>query len=241
MSKETILKVDDLHYHYGEIHAVKGVSLEVAQGEIVAVIGSNGAGKTTILRTISGLLGKPTSGTITFMGKRIDRMEPYKIPSLGLVQVLEGRLVFPELTVKENLMMGAYLRKDKKEIQETLEYCYDLFPRLKERETQNAGTLSGGEQQMVAVARALMSKPKVILMDEPSMGLAPLIIKDIFSTITKINQTGITVVVVEQNSTAALNVAHRAYVLETGNIVLQGTAEELLNNEDVKKAYLGLT
>jgi len=241
MNKEALLKVDDLHYNYGEIRAVKGVSIDVYEGEVVAIIGSNGAGKTTILRAISGLLGKPASGTVSFNGKRIDRMEPYKIPGEGLVQVLEGRLVFPQLTVMENLKMGAYLRKDKKEIQDTLEYCLELFPRLKERESQNAGTLSGGEQQMLAVARALMGKPKMILMDEPSMGLAPLIIKQIFETITKINQDGITVMVVEQNSTAALRVAHRAYVLETGNIVLEGSAQELLNNDDVKKAYLGLT
>ena len=237
---EPILKVENLHCHYGEIHAVKGVSLSVDEGEIVAIIGSNGAGKTTILRTISGLLGRPTGGTITFMGKSIERMEPYKIPGIGLVQVLEGRLVFPQLTVMENLMMGAYLRKDKQGIMQTLELCLTLFPRLKEREAQSAGTLSGGEQQMLAVARALMSDPKVVLMDEPSMGLAPLIIKDIFSTITKINERGITVVLVEQNSSAALNVANRAYVLETGSVVLHGTAQELLDNQDVKKAYLGL-
>lgn len=233
--------MDDLKYSYGEIRAVKGVSLEVYEGEIVAVIGSNGAGKTTMLRAISGLLGRLTGGSVTFMGKRIDRMEPYKITGEGLIQVLEGRLVFPQLTVMENLHMGAYLRKDKKEISDTLDYCFSLFPRLKERETQNAGTLSGGEQQMLAVARALMSKPKLLMMDEPSMGLAPLVVKDIFSTIKKINEDGITVMVVEQNSNAALHVANRAYVLETGNITLEGSSQELLSNEEVKKAYLGLT
>lgn len=241
MAREPILKVDDLKYSYGEIRAVKGVSLEVYEGEIVAVIGSNGAGKTTMLRAISGLLGRLTGGSVTFMGKRIDRMEPYKITGEGLIQVLEGRLVFPQLTVMENLHMGAYLRKDKKEISDTLDYCFSLFPRLKERETQNAGTLSGGEQQMLAVARALMSKPKLLMMDEPSMGLAPLVVKDIFSTIKKINEDGITVMVVEQNSNAALHVANRAYVLETGNITLEGSSQELLSNEEVKKAYLGLT
>ena len=241
MSREPLLKVKDLVFSYGEINAVKGISLEVYEGEIVAMIGSNGAGKTTTLRAISGLLGRITSGEVVFCGKHIEKMEPFKITGEGMVQVLEGRLVFPQLTVMENLMMGAYLRKDKKDIQDTLDYCFALFPRLLERKEQLAGTLSGGEQQMLAVARGLMSKPKLILMDEPSMGLAPLVIKDIFTTIKKINQDGITVMVVEQNSNAALKIADRAYVLETGNIVLEGTAQELLANEDVKKAYLGVT
>lgn len=240
MAQEPMLKVDDLEFRYGEIKAVKGISMEVDEGEIVAMIGSNGAGKTTIMRAISGLLGPIYGGSITFCGRRIDKLEPYKIPAVGLVQVLEGRMVFPQLTVMENLMMGAYLRKDKKEIQDTLEYCLSLFPRLKEREKQNAGTLSGGEQQMVAVARALMSKPKLLLMDEPSMGLAPLVIKDIFSTIKRINQDGITVMLVEQNSNAAMQIADRVYVLETGNIVMQGNAAEMMNNEEIKKTYLGV-
>lgn len=241
MSKEPILKIENLQYSYGEITAVKGISLMVYEGEIVAVIGSNGAGKTTTMRAVSGLLGRVKGGAVTFCDKRIERMEPYKITGEGLVQVLEGRLVFPQLTVMENLMMGAYLQKDKKVISDTLDYCFSLFPRLKEREKQHAGTLSGGEQQMVAVARGLMSKPKLILMDEPSMGLAPLVIKDIFTTIKRINDDGITVMVVEQNSNAALRIADRAYVLETGSIVLEGTAEELLHDENVRKAYLGVT
>lgn len=241
LANSPMLEVNHLTYHYGAIAAVKDVSLQVNQGEIVAVIGSNGAGKTTTLRSISGLLGRPTSGSISFCGKQIDRMAPYKITGEGLVQVLEGRLVFPQLTVMENLQMGAYLRKDKKEIADTLDYCFSLFPRLKEREKQMAGTLSGGEQQMLAVARALMSKPKLLIMDEPSMGLAPLIIQDIFSIIKKINQDGVTVMVVEQNSNAALRIAHRGYVLAMGEIVLEGTAKELLGNEEVKKTYLGIT
>jgi len=236
-----MLEVKNLVYNYGAIAAVKGVSLHVNEGEIVAVIGSNGAGKTTTLRSISGLLGRPAGGTITFCGKQITRMAPYKITGEGLVQVLEGRLVFPQLTVMENLQMGAYLRKDKKEIADTLDYCFTLFPRLKERETQMAGTLSGGEQQMLAVARALMSKPKLLIMDEPSMGLAPLVIRDIFSIIQKINKDGVTIMIVEQNSNAALRIADRGYVLAMGEVVLAGTAKELLGNEEVKKTYLGIT
>lgn len=241
MDKQPLLQVDNLVYSYGDINAVKDVSLKVYEGEIVAVIGSNGAGKTTTLRAISGLLGRITSGSISFEGKRIDRMAPYKITGEGLVQVLEGRMVFPQLTVLENLHMGAYLRKDKQGIEDTLAYCFDLFPRLKEREKQLAGTLSGGEQQMLAVARALMSKPRLLLMDEPSMGLAPLVIQSIFQTIKKINADGITVMVVEQNSQVALSIADRGYVLATGGIALEGTAQELLNNEEVKKTYLGIS
>ncbi len=236
-----ILEVKDLHYNYGEIKAVKGISFEVMEGEIASIIGSNGAGKTTTLRSISGLLGKISGGSIHFMGQRIDNMEPYKVAAIGLTQCLEGRMVFPQLTVKENLMMGAFLRKDKKEINDSLEYCYDLFPRLKERESQNGGTLSGGEQQMLAVARALMSKPKLLLMDEPSLGLAPLVIRDIFSVIKRINEDKVTILIVEQNSYATLKIAHRAYVMETGEIIMHGAASELLNNEQVKKSYLGLT
>lgn len=241
MDKQPLLQVDNLVYSYGDINAVKDVSLKVYEGEIVAVIGSNGAGKTTTLRAISGLLGRITSGSISFEGKRIDRMAPYKITGEGLVQVLEGRMVFPQLTVLENLHMGAYLRKDKQGIEDTLAYCFALFPRLKEREKQLAGTLSGGEQQMLAVARALMSKPRLLLMDEPSMGLAPLVIQSIFQTIKKINADGITVMVVEQNSQVALSIADRGYVLATGGIALEGTAQELLNNEEVKKTYLGIS
>ena len=241
MADTLMLEVKNLVYNYGAIAAVKGVSLHVNEGEIVAVIGSNGAGKTTTLRSISGLLGRPAGGTITFCGKQITRMAPYKITGEGLVQVLEGRLVFPQLTVMENLQMGAYLRKDKKEIADTLDYCFTLFPRLKERETQMAGTLSGGEQQMLAVARALMSKPKLLIMDEPSMGLAPLVIRDIFSIIQKINKDGVTIMIVEQNSNAALRIADRGYVLAMGEVVLAGTAKELLGNEEVKKTYLGIT
>lgn len=241
MGDKPMLQVDDLVYKYGEINAVKGISLKVYEGEIVAVIGSNGAGKTTTMRAFSGLLGKPASGSVTFLGKRIDKMPSYKITGEGLVQVLEGRMVFPQLSILENLHMGAYLRKDKKEINDSLEYCFNLFPRLKEREKQLAGTLSGGEQQMLAVARALMSKPKLLLMDEPSMGLAPLVIQSIFETIKQINKDGITVMVVEQNSHAALSIADRGYVLSTGTIALEGTAQELLNNEEVKKTYLGIS
>lgn len=241
LANTPMLEIDHLTYHYGAIAAVRDVSLQVNEGEIVAVIGSNGAGKTTTLRAVSGLLGRLTGGTITFCGKKIDRMAPYKITGEGLVQVLEGRMVFPQLTVMENLQMGAYLRKDKKEVSDSLEYCFSLFPRLKERERQLAGTLSGGEQQMLAVARALMSKPKLLIMDEPSMGLAPLIIQDIFSIIQKINKDGTTIMVVEQNSNAALRIADRGYVLAMGEVVLEGTAKELLGNEEVKKTYLGIT
>lgn len=237
---DTILEVSDLHYHYGKIHALDGISFQVPEGNIIAIIGSNGAGKTTTLRCISGFLERITSGTILFMGERIDRMPPHKIVSLGLVQVLEGRMVFPQLTVKENLAMGAYLRTNKKEVGDTLDYVYSLFPRLLEREGQLAGTLSGGEQQMLAVGRALMSKPKMLMMDEPSLGLAPFLIQEIFKTIRKINSDGVTVLLVEQNSSAALAIADSAYVFESGKVILQGAASELLANDSVKKTYLGL-
>lgn len=238
---EPMLSVKDLNFHYGEIHALNGVSLDIHQGEIVTIIGSNGAGKTTLLRTISGLLGKHSGGTITFEGNRIDNIEAHKIAGLKLNQVLEGRLMFPLLTVRENLMMGAYLEKDKATINKRLEYCFNLFPRLLEREKQNAGTLSGGEQQMVAVARALMSGPELLMLDEPSMGLAPLVIKDIFSTIEKINKDGVTILLVEQNANAALSIADRAYVLELGAIVKEGPALELSKDESIKKTYLGIS
>lgn len=237
---EPILEVKNLEYHYGEIHAVKGISFSVQKGEIVAIIGSNGAGKTTTMRAINGLLGKISGGSVHFLGQQIDRLPTYKITGLGLCQVLEGRMVFPQLTVRENLMMGAFLQKDKKFIKDRLEYNFNLFPRLLERDKQLAGTLSGGEQQMVAVARALMSNPKLLLMDEPSMGLAPLVIKDIFATIQKINADGVTVLVNEQNATAALKIANRAYVIETGHLVMEGSAKELLADTAIQKAYLGM-
>lgn len=238
----TMLEVKDLSYSYGMINAVKHISLHVDEGEIVAVIGSNGAGKTTTLRAISGLLGTPESGEVTFCGKNISHIAAHKVASMGISQCLEGRVVFPQLTVYENLQMGAYSRKDgKAEIQKTIEYCFTLFPRLKEREFQLAGTLSGGEQQMVAVARALMSKPKLLLMDEPSMGLAPLVIQDIFSIIKKINEDGVTVVLVEQNSNAALKICDRAYVLEVGEITMEGTARDLLDSDEIRKRYLGVS
>ena len=239
--KELVLNIKDLDFHYGEIHALDHISLDVYDGEIVTIIGSNGAGKTTLLRTTSGLLGKNTGGTINFRGQQIESMPAHKIAGLKLNQVLEGRLVFPLLTVKENLMMGAYLTKNKTVIANRLEYCFDLFPRLLECEKQNAGTLSGGEQQMVAVARALMSGPELLMLDEPSMGLAPLVIKDIFKTIEKINKDGVTILLVEQNANAALKIADRAYVLELGKIVKEGPASELANDDSIRKTYLGIS
>ena len=237
MSK--ILEVKDLHFHYGEIHALKGVSLDVEEGEVVTLVGANGAGKTTTLRALSGLLGKITSGEVWFMGERIDQLKGHTIAAKGLAQCLEGRHVFSNLTVRENLQMGAYLRKDKSGLKNDYDYVFDLFPRLLERENQRAGTLSGGEQQMLAVGRAIMQKPKILMMDEPSLGLAPLVIQDIFTTIKRINADGMPILLIEQNSNAALKVANRGYVIENGEIVLKDTAENLLNNEDVKKAYLG--
>jgi len=236
MSK--VLEIKDLNFHYGEIHALKGISLDVNEGEIVTLIGANGAGKTTTLRAVSGLLGHITSGEIRFMGERIDGIRPHKIASLGLSQCLEGRHIFTNLTVRENLNMGAYLRKGS-DVKSDMDYVYSLFPRLLERESQSAGTLSGGEQQMLAVGRALMQKPSLIMMDEPSLGLAPIIIQGIFQIIKKINNDGMPVLLVEQNSNAALKVADRGYVIETGEIVLTDSAEKLRNNEDVKNSYLG--
>ena len=239
MSMDAILKVTDMHYSYGEIPAVKGVSFELGRGETVAVVGANGAGKTTTLRTISGLLDHSgCSGSIQFRGTEISKLAPDKIAGMGLIQTLEGRHIFPHLTVMENLMIGAYTRK-KNQARGELDYVFELFPRLKEREKQLGGTLSGGEQQMLAVGRALMAKPEVLMMDEPSLGLAPLVIAEIFECIKKINRDGISILLVEQNSKAALEVSHRGYVFETGKIVLEGTAESLLTNEDVKRAYLG--
>ena len=236
---ERILEVRDLHFYYGEIHALKGISLEVNEGEIVTLIGANGAGKTTTLRSISGLLGHIASGEIRFLGERIDNQKGYAIAAKGIAQCLEGRHVFANLTVKENLQMGCYLRKDKAGIRNDFDYVYDLFPRLLEREDQRAGTLSGGEQQMLAVGRALMQRPKILMMDEPSLGLAPLIIQEIFTIIKRINADGMPILLIEQNSNAALKVANRGYVMENGEIVLHDSAANLLVNEDVKKAYLG--
>ena len=236
---EKILEVKDLHFYYGEIHALKGINLDVEDSEIVTLIGANGAGKTTTLRAISGLWGHIAHGEVRFMGERIDNQKGYTIAAKGMAQCLEGRHVFSNLTVKENLQMGCYLRRDKAGIKNDFDYVYDLFPRLLERENQHAGTLSGGEQQMLAVGRALMQKPKILMMDEPSLGLAPLIIQEIFSIIKRINKDGMPILLIEQNSNAALKVANRGYVMENGEIVLQDSAANLLVNEDVKKAYLG--
>lgn len=233
-----MLKVENLSVSYGVIGAVKGVSFEVGQGEIVALIGANGAGKTTILQTITGLLA-PRGGSIRFDGADLLKTPAHKIVSLGMAHVPEGRRIFQELTVLENLRLGAFTRKDKKEIEASLEMVYSRFPRLKERRTQIAGTLSGGEQQMLAMGRALMSRPKIILMDEPSMGLSPLLVSEVFDIIREINAAGTTVLVVEQNARKVLSIADRAYVLETGKIVLEGNAKDLLSDDSVKKAYLG--
>ena len=233
-----MLEVKDINVYYGAIHAIKGISLSVEEGEIVTLIGANGAGKSTTLRTISGLL-KPKTGAINFLGKNIAGMPAHKIVREGISQVPEGRRIFAEMTVLENLELGAFTRNDKDEIKKDLEMVFGRFPRLKERITQLAGTLSGGEQQMLAMGRALMSRPKLLLLDEPSMGLAPLLIREIFSIIVDINKTGTTVLLVEQNANMALSIANRAYVLETGRITLSGDAKELAASEDVRKAYLG--
>lgn len=232
------LEIENLEVYYGLIRAVKGVSFHVEKGEIVALIGANGAGKTTILHAINGLI-PVHGGKIEYSGHNLVKTPAHKIVRFGLTQVPEGRRVFQELTVKDNLILGAYSRKDKKEINASLNYVYELFPRLLERSSQIAGTLSGGEQQMLAVARALMSHPDMLLLDEPSMGLSPLYVNVIFETILKINQQGTTVLLVEQNAKKALSIAQRAYVLETGNIVREGAGKELLNDESIKKAYLG--
>ena len=235
---EIMLKIDNIHVYYGAIHALKGVSLEVHKGEIVTLIGANGAGKSTTLRTVSGLL-VPKSGGISFLGENIAGMPAHEIVKHGISQVPEGRRIFAEMSVQENLEMGAFTRKDKAGVEKDFEIVYNRFPRLKERRKQQAGTLSGGEQQMLAMGRALMSRPKLLLLDEPSMGLAPLLIKEIFSIIEDINREGTTVLLVEQNANMALSIAHRAYVMETGRITLQGAAKELAASEDVRKAYLG--
>ena len=234
----TMLKINDINVFYGAIHAIKGASLEVNEGEIVTLIGANGAGKSTILRTISGLL-KPKGGSIEFEGRDIAGLPAHEIVKCGISQVQEGRRIFAEMTVLENLELGAFTRKDKDGIKEDMEMVFNRFPRLKERISQLAGTLSGGEQQMLAMGRALMSRPRLLLLDEPSMGLAPLLIKEIFAIIQDINKAGTTVLLVEQNANMALSIAHRAYVLETGRITLSGDAKELAASEDVRKAYLG--
>lgn len=233
-----MLEVKDLQVYYGVIQALKGISFEVNQGEVIALIGANGAGKTTTLQTLTGIL-QAKSGSIMFEGKDLTRVPAHKIVEMGMAHVPEGRRVFADMTVYENLLMGAYTRKDKNEIAESLEMVYKRFPRLKERQGQRSGTLSGGEQQMLAMGRALMSKPRIILMDEPSMGLSPIFVNEIFNIIKDVSEGGTTVLLVEQNAKKALSIADRAYVLETGNITLEGKAEELLHNEAVQKAYLG--
>ncbi len=233
-----MLQVKEIDVYYGAIHALKHLSLEVEQGSIVTLIGANGAGKTTTLKSISGLL-RPKTGSIVFKGTDINKVAPEKIVGLGISQVPEGRRVFATMSVMENLEMGAYLRRDKKGMEEDMENVFTRFPRLKERRKQLAGTLSGGEQQMLAIGRALMARPQLMLMDEPSMGLAPLLVKEIFSIIKDINERGTTILLVEQNANMALSIADKAYVIETGEIVLQGSAQELMNSPEVKKAYLG--
>ena len=233
-----MLEIKDLEVFYGVIQAIKGVSFEVGEGEVSALIGANGAGKTTILHTITGLI-QAKSGHVFFEGQEITKLPGHKIVSKGIAHVPEGRRVFADLTVLENLKLGAYTRKDKKEIEESLEMIYKRFPRLKERRGQLAGTLSGGEQQMLAMGRALMSRPRIILMDEPSMGLSPIFVNEIFDIIQEVSRGGTTVLLVEQNAKKALSIADRAYVLETGKITLSGDAKELMNDESVKKAYLG--
>lgn len=238
MKKKPLLQITDLNVYYGAIQALKGISLEVGEGEVVALIGANGAGKTTALQTISGLL-RPRTGRIVFDGLDITKLAPHKILSMGLSQAPEGRRMFAELTVEDNLMLGAYTRTDRREILKDRDSMFERFPRLAERRSQKAGTLSGGEQQMVAISRALMSRPRLLLLDEPSMGLAPVLTKEIFANIRRVAQTGTTIFLVEQNAALALKISNRAYVLETGHVVLSGASADLLNNEAVKAAYLG--
>lgn len=233
-----LLKLENINVNYGAIHALKGISLEVSKGEIVTLIGANGAGKSTTLKTISGILS-PKNGRVLFKGDNIAGLAAQKIVARGISQVPEGRRVFANMSVIENLELGAFLRKDKDGVKKDMKHCFELFPRLYERKSQMAGTLSGGEQQMLATARGLMSKPDLLLMDEPSMGLAPILVKQIFEIIKEINLNGTTILLVEQNAHMALSVAHRAYVLETGTIVLSGTAQELASSNEIKKAYLG--
>jgi branched-chain amino acid transport system ATP-binding protein len=234
-----LLEIKDLRVSYGKIEAIKGISLNVKQGEIVTLVGANGAGKTTLLKTISGLL-KPSAGVITFEGKDIQTIEPHNRVLAGLCQAPEGRGIFPGMTVLENLEMGKFSRKEwKNELKEDLDRMYHLFPRLKERQNQTGGTLSGGEQQMLSIGRALMSRPKLLLLDEPSMGLAPMFIKQIFNIIREIQTQGVSILLVEQNAAQALSCANRAYIMETGNIVKEGAGKDLLNDDAIKKAYLG--
>ena len=236
MTNDTMLSIKDLQVHYGGIEAVKGISFDVSEGEIVTLIGANGAGKSSVLRSIAGLV-KPSGGSITFCGDNITGRDSTVIVKRGITLVPEGRKIFPNLTVLENLKIGAYMRSD--DISEDIQWVYDLFPRLRERSWQAGGTLSSGEQQMLAVGRALMARPKLIMMDEPSLGLAPLVVRDIFEIIRQINRQGVSILLIEQNANMALKVADSAYVMETGCITLSGAGRELLNNEAVKKAYLG--
>jgi branched-chain amino acid transport system ATP-binding protein len=236
---QPLLELQDVHSYYGNIHALKGISLTVDKGEIVTLIGANGAGKSTTLRTISGII-KPRQGAVRLAGERIDQLPAHKVVERGVLQSPEGRRIFPRLSVQENLEMGAFTRTDKDGIAEDMERVFGLFPRLKERVTQKGGTLSGGEQQMLAIGRALMGRPKVLLLDEPSMGLAPVLVEQIFSIIKDINLQGTTILLVEQNALMALGVAHRGYVLQTGQIVLADSAQGLSENETVQKAYLGM-
>jgi branched-chain amino acid transport system ATP-binding protein len=237
-NSETVLEVKDVHTYYGSIHALKGLSIRINQGEIVTLIGNNGAGKTTMLNTISGIVS-PRRGEILFQGQRTDRLPPHLIVRKGISQVPEGRKIFARLAVKENLEMGAFVRRDARGIRKDMEEIFELFPRLGQRRDQIAGTLSGGEQQMLAMSRALMARPRLLLLDEPSMGLAPLLVETIFDTIENINADGTTVLLVEQNAMAALSIANYGYVLETGRIVLEGTGSSLLHNTKVRAAYLG--
>ena len=231
-----MLKIDDIHVYYGAIHAIKGVSFEVGEGEIVALIGANGAGKSTILKTVSGLM-HPRSGNISFCGEDIGRTDAYKLLRTGLAHVPEGRRIFQQMTVQDNLEMGAFIHKEVNK--DDMERVFNYFPRLKERRKQIAGTLSGGEQQMLAMSRALMSRPKLMMLDEPSMGLAPILIDQIFEIIKQLHKDGTTILLVEQNASKALEIADRAYVLETGKVILSGTGKELASSDEVKKAYLG--
>ncbi|WP_347357669.1 ABC transporter ATP-binding protein [Bdellovibrio sp.] len=232
-----LLKVENLDVFYGSIHALKGISFEVNQGEVVSLIGANGAGKTTTLRAISGIV--PSTGNLHFKGQDLKKVATFQRVGLGIAQSPEGRGVFPQMSVLENLEMGAYSRKDTAQIKSDLDMCFELFPRMKERISQMAGTLSGGEQQMLAISRALMAKPQLLLLDEPSLGLAPLIVAQIFDIVKKLNQEGMTILLVEQNARMALKISHRAYVLECGRVVMQDLAKNLLNNDDVRKSYLG--
>jgi branched-chain amino acid transport system ATP-binding protein len=237
-SSNLLLHVQDLHVYYGSIHALKGINFQVHSGEIVSLIGANGAGKTTTLRALSGIVD--SKGEILFDGNSLAAVKPYTRVGLGLAQSPEGRGVFPQMTVLENLEMGAYTRNDKAEILKDLDMCFELFPRLKERIKQTAGTMSGGEQQMLAISRALMSKPKLLLLDEPSLGLAPRIVSQIFEIIRKVNSQGVTILLVEQNARMALKVSNYAYVIETGKVTLEGKGQELLNDDNVRRSYLGV-